>query len=151
MCSGKEEEVLTSIFVRNLPDDITAEKLQEVFSEFGTIKNGLQGINLKQQKHRSGGASGSDFAFVDFEEQSAMQAAIAAKVVIDDKPVTVMERRPLLSRGYGSRGGRGDGRGFRGRSEGRGRGGRDSRPHTTGGRSEAREPRPEGTLTHLPD
>lgn len=143
-CSEKEEDVVTtSIFVRNLPEDTTAEKLMGVFSQYGTIKNGLQGISLKQQRNKGG----SDFAFVDYEDQESMQAAIKATILINDKPVTVVERRPFVARPFAQRSGRGEGRGFRGgRGEGRGRGGRDARPHTSAGRSEPREPRPEGTF-----
>lgn len=122
----------TSIFVRNLPEEITQPKLEETFSRYGPIK----GVSLRQQK----GKVGSGYAFIDYEDQASMHAAIAAQTLIDDKPVQVMERKPLLpreARPFGGRGGRGEGRGFRGRNDGRGRG-REGRPHTTGGRSEGR-------------
>ena len=134
--NGKEEDITTSIFVRNLPEDITSEKLLEVFSQYGTVRGGIQGIQLKAPKGRA-----PEFAFVAYEELASMQSAIATKTLIDEKAVTVVERKPQLNR-YPPRG-RGDGRGFRGR-DGRGRGGRGEniRPQTTGGRSEGR---PEGS------
>ena len=76
-----EENLASSIFVRDLPEGITSEKMEEAFSRFGPVKNGVQGVNLKQQKGKE------DFAFVEFEEAAAMQAAIEGQVIIDGKTV----------------------------------------------------------------
>ena len=87
-----EENLASSIFVRDLPEGITAEKMEEAFSRFGPIKNGVQGVNLKQQKGKE------DFAFVEFEEAAAMQAAIEGQVIIDGKTVCLTTAPfPVLS------------------------------------------------------
>ena len=65
--------------MRSLPEGTTQEKLEEAFARFGNIKN----VSLKQQPKGKG-----DFAFVEFEEVAAMQAAIQAKVIIDGKTVS---------------------------------------------------------------
>ena len=71
---------MTSIFVRQLPEGVTQEKLEEAFARFGSIKN----VSLRQQPKGKG-----DFAFVEFEEAAAMQAAIEAKVIIEGRTASV--------------------------------------------------------------
>lgn len=71
----------TSIFVRDLPEGMTPEKLEAAFSRFGKVKGGAAGVNLKQQKGKE------DFAFIEFEEAATMQAAIDAEVVIEGRKV----------------------------------------------------------------
>jgi hypothetical protein len=70
----------TSIFVRNLPESITAEKLAEIFAKFGALR-GAQPVSLKKQKDKD------IFAFVDFQEPSAQQAAIASPPTLDGQQV----------------------------------------------------------------
>ena len=82
-----EETLVTSIFVRQLPEGVTQEKLEEAFARFGSIKN----VSLRQQPKGKG-----DFAFVEFEEAAAMQAAIEAKVIIDGRTVGSDPRKSLL-------------------------------------------------------
>ena len=72
-----EEAPITSVFVRDLPADITAEKIEEAFARFGAVRNGVRGVSLKFQKGKD------NFAFVEFEEAAAMHAAIEGNVLID--------------------------------------------------------------------
>ncbi|KAK9810944.1 hypothetical protein WJX73_010835 [Symbiochloris irregularis] len=123
-----EDAPCTAVFVRDFPPDITAEKLEEAFTRFGTVKNGVKGVNLKTQRGKD------SFAFVEFEEASAVPAAIEGQVLIGGQQLTVTEKRPMMMGGRGSRGGRdgysrgrGDRGGFSGRSGGRGDGRGDGR------------------------
>ncbi|KAK9811534.1 hypothetical protein WJX72_005492 [[Myrmecia] bisecta] len=109
----QEDVPCTSIFVRDLPADVTPEKLEAAFARFGTVKDGLRGISLKVQKGKD------TFAFVEFTEAGAMQAAIDATVIIDGQKASVTEKRPQFIRPRG--GGRGGSGPMRG---GGGRGGR---------------------------
>ena len=70
----------TSIFVRNLPESVTTEKLVEVFGKYGALR-GAQPVSLKKQKEKD------TFAFVDFQEPAAKQAAIAGPVTLDGQQV----------------------------------------------------------------
>ena len=74
-----EDTLTTSIFVRSLPDGTTQEKLEQAFARFGNIKN----VSLRPQKGKN------DFAFVEFEEVAAMQAAVEAKVIIEGRTVSI--------------------------------------------------------------
>ena len=74
----------TSIFVRDFPADVTPEKLVEAFSRFGNVKRGTQGVNLKNQRGKD------SFAFVEFEEAAAVQAAIEGQVLINGQQVCVL-------------------------------------------------------------
>ena len=70
----------TSIFVRNLPESVTTEKLAEVFGKFGALR-GAQPVSLKKQTDKD------TFAFVDFQEPSAQQASITGPVDLDGQQV----------------------------------------------------------------
>lgn len=70
------------MFVRNLPQDVTEEKLEAVFKELGALR-GPKPINLKIQKGKE------SFAFVDFEDSAAQQAAITGPVFIDGHQVCI--------------------------------------------------------------
>ena len=69
-----DEALSQSIFVKDLPADITAARLAEEFQRFGPLRNGLRGINLKAQKDKA------TFAFIEFESEASARAAIAAEV-----------------------------------------------------------------------
>ena len=70
----------TSIFVRNLPESVTTEKLAEVFGVFGALR-GAAPVSLRKQKDKD------TFAFVDFQEPAAQQAAIAGAATLDGQQV----------------------------------------------------------------
>jgi RNA recognition motif-containing protein len=61
-----------AIFVRELPLDITADKLGGAFAAFGPVRH----VNLKTQKGKD------SFAFVTFESTEAASAAIERPPVI---------------------------------------------------------------------
>ncbi|CAK0784553.1 hypothetical protein CVIRNUC_007757 [Coccomyxa viridis] len=105
----------TSIFVRNLPESVTTEALAEVFVKFGALR-GAQPVSIKRSKEKEK----DTFAFVDFQEPAAQQAAIAGPATLDGQQLQVVEKKPLFIRNRG-RGGPPPGRGmFRGgRSDGR--------------------------------
>jgi RNA recognition motif-containing protein len=82
------EAEVTSVFVRDFADSVEAPQLLEVFKQFGPIKNGLKGINMKKQRFKEA------FAFVEFETVAAMEKAIASPPTMDGKQVC--KRKPTL-------------------------------------------------------
>ena len=70
-----------TIFIGNLPDDITEESLKTKFSKFGIIKKIR--IKLTQKK------SNKNFAYIDFETEKAMTNACNAKIKIKNSLVKV--------------------------------------------------------------
>ena len=73
---ASDEALSQSIFVKDLPTEITAARLAEEFGRFGPLKGGVRGVNLKAQKDKA------TFAFIEFESDTAARAAIAAQVFI---------------------------------------------------------------------
>ncbi|KAL2528610.1 Nuclear transport factor 2 (NTF2) family protein with RNA binding (RRM-RBD-RNP motif) domain [Forsythia ovata] len=72
-----------SIYIRNLPLDITAHQLEAEFKKFGSIKqNGVQVRSNKLQ--------GFCFGFVEFRDFSSMQSAIQAS------PITIGNRQAVV-------------------------------------------------------
>ena len=118
------------LFVGNLPYSVTSERLQEAFSQFGTVTSSK--VIVDRETGRSRG-----FAFLEMETDdqgaSAMQAMNGA--LLDGRSIAVreaVERQPGGGGGggYGGGGGGGrDGGGFRPRGPrppyGGGGGGRD--------------------------
>eukprot|EP00249_Psilotum_nudum_P022945 c28700_g1_i1 orf=614-2155(-) len=111
-----------SVYVKNLPHQITLSELEVEFGKFGQIKPG--GTNLRNQK------LGVCFAFIEFEEPGSAQTAIEhSPISIGGRQVYVEEKRPMVpragrgrfpqGRGYQNEGGRGRGY-FSGRGSGRG-------------------------------
>ncbi|KAE9597339.1 hypothetical protein Lal_00007421 [Lupinus albus] len=142
-----------AIFVANLPMNATVEQLEQAFIKFGPIKpDGVQVRSNKQQ--------GSCFGFVEFESATSMQSALEASppVVLDNRKLSVEERRANNDRarfssgrgGYRNdfrgRGNFGGGRGFSGRNDfekrgefsGRARGGNNNGGGRSNGESAAR-------------
>lgn len=66
--------------MRGLNEGVNQEKLAEVFSQFGALR-GSQPVSVKRQKDKD------TFAFVDFQEPAAQQAAIAGPVTLDGQQV----------------------------------------------------------------
>jgi hypothetical protein len=64
--------------VRGLPQDVTAEKLAQVFGAFGPLRGG---VNLKLQKGKE------PFAFIDYEDGAAQKAAIAGPAMVGGQQV----------------------------------------------------------------
>ncbi|CAI9752746.1 unnamed protein product [Fraxinus pennsylvanica] len=84
-----------SIYIRNLPLNITVAQLESEFKKFGPIKqNGVQVRSNKQQ--------GFCFGFVEFQEFSSMQSAIqASPISIDDRQAAVEIKRTRTRVGSG--------------------------------------------------
>ncbi|GLT41309.1 hypothetical protein SLA2020_153840 [Shorea laevis] len=100
---GPEEGEFKSVYVRNLPSDVTAEEIEEEFKNFGRIKP--DGVFVRNRKD----VPGVCYAFVEFEDILAVQNAIKASPIhLAGRQVYIEERRPNTS---GIRGGRRGGRG----------------------------------------
>ena len=90
---GGTDEAVSSIFVKNLPQNVTAEKLFHTFQQYGAIKGGTKGVSLRNTRNSNNNAPGREnqprdvVAFIEFTEPAAMAAAIAASVFIDDQKV----------------------------------------------------------------
>ncbi|KAL2499866.1 Nuclear transport factor 2 (NTF2) family protein with RNA binding (RRM-RBD-RNP motif) domain [Abeliophyllum distichum] len=84
-----------SIYIRNLPLNITVAQLESEFKKFGPIKqNGVQVRSNKQQ--------GFCFGFVEFQEFSSMQSAIqASPITIEDCQAAVEIKRTTTRVGSG--------------------------------------------------
>src|SRR5580700_3721082 len=109
------------LFVGNLPYSVTSERLQEAFSQFGTVSSSK--VIVDRETGRSRG-----FAFLEMETDEMGAAAMQAMngALLDGRSIAVreaVERQP----GGGGGGGRGarppDGGGDRGGSGGGCRGG----------------------------
>lgn len=97
------EESGFSIFLKNLPVNVTVSQLGEELKKFGAIKP--SGITVKSRQE-----SGYCFGFVDFEEIASVQRAIdASPILIGGRQVVIKEKRPPgegLTKGERERGGR---------------------------------------------
>eukprot|EP00250_Pteridium_aquilinum_P007561 c17248_g2_i1 orf=481-1926(-) len=113
-----------SVYVKNLPLNISQEDLEKEFQKFGSVKP--EGVNLRNQKQ------GVCFAFIQFEDSSSVRSAIeASPISIGGRQVYVEEKKPtsmgpsagrgraVQGRGYQAEGMNGRGN-FGGRSFGRG-------------------------------
>jgi hypothetical protein len=126
-----------SVYVKNLPVDVSIPQLEEAFKKFGPIKN--DGVQVKSNKQQ-----GFCFGFVEFESLDSMQNAVKeSRVMIGDRQAAVEEKRAtnrvlngsgrgrfMSGRGggfrngnYRGRGGEFSNRGGYGRSQGGGGGG----------------------------
>eukprot|EP00262_Sarcandra_glabra_P021066 TRINITY_DN866_c0_g1_i1.p1 TRINITY_DN866_c0_g1~~TRINITY_DN866_c0_g1_i1.p1 ORF type:complete len:227 (-),score=47.18 TRINITY_DN866_c0_g1_i1:273-953(-) len=123
-----------SIYIKNLPLNVTPSQLEEEFKKFGSIKNG--GVQVRSNKQQ-----GFCFGFVQFEAASAVQSAIeAAPITIGGRPAFVEEKRAsgssrgnnrgryIAGRGGGFRNDGVRGRGNYGSPRGYGRGDFSNRP-----------------------
>ncbi|XP_065874448.1 nuclear transport factor 2 isoform X2 [Euphorbia lathyris] len=101
---GLDEGEPKSVYVRNLPSDVTAEEIEQEFKSFGRIKP--DGVFIRNRKD----VVGVCYAFVEFEDLVSVQNAIqASPIQLAGRQVYIEERRP--NSGIASRGGRGRGRG----------------------------------------
>ncbi len=106
----------TRLYVGNLAYGITSQSLEQLFSEYGQVKDAT--VVQDRDTGRSKG-----FGFVEMSDNGAAQAAIQGMNLkeIDGRCLTVNEARPREERGGG--GGGGGGRGYGGGGGGRGYGG----------------------------
>jgi hypothetical protein len=80
-----------SVYVKNLPMNITVPQLESELSKFGPVKAG--GVNVKNQK------LGVCYAFVEFEEPTGAQSAIEASPVSIGGRSVFIEEKKAMSRG----------------------------------------------------
>ncbi|CAN6874730.1 unnamed protein product [Brassica oleracea] len=100
---GFEDFEIKSVYVRNLPSNISASEIEEEFKNFGTIKP--DGIFLRSRKD----AIGVCYAFVEYEDMTSVENAIkASPIYLGGRQVYIEGRRPNPA---GVRGARGRGRG----------------------------------------
>jgi RNA recognition motif-containing protein len=118
------------LFVGNLPYSVTSERLQEAFSQFGTVTSSK--VIVDRETGRSRG-----FAFLEMEtdEQGAASMQAMNGALLDGRSIAVREAVERQPGGGGDRGG-GYGGGGGGYGGGGGGGGRD------GGGFRPRGPRP---------
>lgn len=77
-----------SVYIKNLPLNITATELEDEFKKFGLIKPG--GVNLRNQR------AGVCFAFIEYDEPNSAQSAIeASPILIGGRQVYVEEKKPM--------------------------------------------------------
>lgn len=78
------------IYIGNLPFNLTLEKLKELFSEFGEIKEAT--IVTNKFSGRSKG-----FGFVEFEDDAAAEASVSAmnNKNIEGREIVVKEAMPF--------------------------------------------------------
>jgi RNA recognition motif-containing protein len=108
------------LYVGNLPYSITDSRLEEIFSQYGTVRSAQ--VIMDRETGRSKG-----FGFVEMENDAEAQAAIEGlnQQTIDGRPLTVNEARPKTEGGGGGGGGgRRGGGGYGGGGYGGGGGGR---------------------------
>nr|GLL26548.1 ras GTPase-activating protein-binding protein 2-like [Ipomoea trifida] len=120
--NAQEEAEGHSIYVRNLPFNITVAELEAEFNKYGPIKHG--GIQVRSNRQQ-----GFCFGFVEFHALNSMNNAIQdSPIMIGDRQAVVEIKRTTTRVGMG-RGRFGSGRGFRNdrfREHGDFRGGRGS-------------------------
>jgi RNA recognition motif-containing protein len=106
----------TKLYVGNLSYSVTDGQLEELFSQFGTVRSAQ--VVMDRDTGRSKG-----FGFVEMGDEAAAQAAINGMhdQQVDGRPLTVNEARPKENRGGGGGGG-GGGRRFGGGGGGGGGG-----------------------------
>lgn len=78
----------TSIFVRDVPNNIEEKNLREIFEQFGTVTSVM--IRTGKREAR--------FAFIDFSETSAMEKALTAELFVSGKRLLIEEKKPLVLR-----------------------------------------------------
>lgn len=105
------------LYVGNLSYNVTSSGLEELFTEFGSVRS-AQVI----QDRDTGRSKG--FGFVEMADDNAARSAISAlhEKEYDGRPLTVNEAKPREDRGGGGGGGGGGGYGRRGGGGGGGGG-----------------------------
>jgi RNA recognition motif-containing protein len=105
-----------NIFIGNLSKDVTEDDLQELFSEYGTVRN------VKVIKDLFSGES-KGFGFLEMPGQAEAQKAMSELNTreLKGKKIAVNEARPRNDRRRSGGGGRGGNRGGGNRGGGGGR------------------------------
>ncbi|XVE83679.1 hypothetical protein DITRI_Ditri16bG0105900 [Diplodiscus trichospermus] len=91
----EQEEEGHSIYIRNLPFNVTSTQLEQEFKKFGQIKQG--GVQVRNNKQQ-----GYCFGFVEFLSLSSMNDAIqASPITIGDRQAVVEVKRTSTRVGSG--------------------------------------------------
>ncbi|VAI75033.1 unnamed protein product [Triticum turgidum subsp. durum] len=107
---GHDEEESKSVYVGNVPQNVTEADLENEFKKFGQLIP--DGVAIRSRKE-----TGGYYAFVEFEELSGVHNALrASPLEINGRQIYVEERKPNSGIRGGSKGG------GRGRFGGSGRG-----------------------------
>src|SRR6185437_6171650 len=116
------------LFVGNLPYSVTSERLQEAFSQFGTVTSSK--VIVDRETGRSRG-----FAFLEMETDDQGAAAMQAMngSLLDGRSIAVREAVERQPGGGGGGGGFDGGGGYRGAPSGDGGPMRDRRADFSGG------------------
>ena len=97
----KQKEFKTNlsntIFIGNLPEDITEKEIKKKFETYGIVKN----IRLVQDK--KGGKK--NFGYVDYETEKAMNSAIESQIKIKNKEIKVEKAKSSFFEGIEHSGG----------------------------------------------
>ncbi|KAJ3680008.1 hypothetical protein LUZ60_016286 [Juncus effusus] len=98
---GEDEGETFSVYVANLAPSMQVSDLEMEFKTFGPIKP--DGIAIRSRKE-----TGVVFAFIDFEDSTAVQNAVkASPLQVNGRSLHIEERKPGLSRAPRRGGGRG--------------------------------------------
>lgn len=100
----EDEEEIKSVYVRNLPPNVSESEIAEEFKKFGELSS--EGVVIRSRKD-----VGICYAFVEFEDMTGVRNAVeAGSAQVAGRQVYIEERRPNSN--IPSRGGRrGRGRG----------------------------------------
>ncbi|KAH0854966.1 hypothetical protein HID58_024540 [Brassica napus] len=102
---GFEDFEIKSVYVRNLPSNISASEIEEEFKNFGTIKPDANNLTKPTVQD----VIGVCYAFVEYEDMASVEKAIkASPIYLGGRQVYIEGRRPNPA---GVRGARGRGRG----------------------------------------
>ncbi len=85
-----EEVDARSLFVRNLPHNVTEERLAAELSKHGPVEGGARGVSLKQNAK-------SFYAFVEMASAQVAAGIISGgKIELDGKVLEVMMKKPTI-------------------------------------------------------
>jgi polyadenylate-binding protein len=82
------EQKFTNVYVKNLDETVTTDKLREVFSEFGTITNAAI-------MNDDNGSKSKGFGFVNFETAESAKKAVEALNSKDNTSLPHVKDKPL--------------------------------------------------------
>lgn len=83
------EQKFTNVYIKNLDDSVTTDKLREVFSEFGTITNAAVMSDTVE------GAKSKGFGFVNFETAESAKKAVEALNAKENPALPHVKDKPL--------------------------------------------------------
>jgi len=98
---GKKKEfksnISNTIFIGNLPEDISEKELKKKFDKFGIIKN----IRLIEDKK----GNKKNFGYIDYETEKSMISAVNSKINIKDHEIKIEKAKSSFFEGVDHTGG----------------------------------------------